>query len=60
MLLYGFFCYRVLMAGGLAATKVERPRSGLIADLPRAVPAPLESVVKRLASIPAARGLYGG
>jgi hypothetical protein len=38
--------------------KVEPPRTGLVADLRRAVPAPLEPVVKRLASVPAARRLY--
>ena len=38
--------------------KTEPPRTGVIADLRRAVPAPLEPVVKRLASIPAARRLY--
>jgi hypothetical protein len=38
--------------------KVEPPRTGLVADLRRAVPAPLEPAVKRLASISAARSLY--
>ena len=38
--------------------KVEPPRTGLVADLRRAVPAPLEPAVKRLASIPTARRLY--
>ena len=38
--------------------KVEPPRTGLAADLRRAVPAPLEPVVKRLAAMPAARRLY--
>jgi len=38
--------------------KPEPPRTGLVADLRRGVPAPLEPVVKRLAAIPAARRLY--
>jgi hypothetical protein len=38
--------------------KAERPRTGVIADVRRAVPASLEPAVKRLASIPAARRLY--
>jgi hypothetical protein len=40
------------------AQKVQRPRSGLIADLRRAVSSPLESAVRRPAWIPAARRLY--